>query len=136
MLCNPHGARFVFDYLTFSFSLFFRLTIFMSVKSSYRPPCVIEPPRIIEKPEVVTVTQGDPVSVECRVGGTPHIKVKWSKDGRELLPGRKNKLHFEKNLSSCKILSTLQEDGGNYLFEAENSVGKCSCLIKLNVVGQ
>lgn len=96
----------------------------------------LEPPKIIEKPEVLKVTLGDPVSLECRVSGTPEIKVKWTKDGRELLPSRRHKLHFENNLSSFKILSTQLDDGGSYLFEAANSVDSCNCEVTLVVIGQ
>uniref|UniRef100_A0A8C8F489 Ig-like domain-containing protein n=1 Tax=Oncorhynchus tshawytscha TaxID=74940 RepID=A0A8C8F489_ONCTS len=91
---------------------------------------------IIEKPEVINVTLGDAVSLECKVSGTPEIKVKWTKDGIELTPSRQNKLNFENNLSSLKIQSTQLEDAGDYLFEATNSVDTCSCKVKLIVVGQ
>ncbi|XP_071198202.1 palladin-like [Salvelinus alpinus] len=95
-----------------------------------------EPPKIIEKPEVINVTLGDAVSLECKVSGTPEIKVKWTKDGIELTPSRQNKLNFENNLSSLKIQSTQLEDAGDYLFEATNSVDTCSCKVKLIVVEQ
>lgn len=85
---------------------------------------------------MINVTLGDAVSLECKVSGTPEIKVKWTKDGIELTPSRQNKLNFENNLSSLKIQSTQLEDAGDYLFEATNSVDTCSCKVKLIVVGQ
>lgn len=96
---------------------------------------VVEPPTIQEKPEVVKVTCGDPVSLECRVAGTPQISVKWTKDGKELQSSRKHHLYYENNLSSLNIQYSQLEDRGEYLFEATNSVGTCSCKVMLVVLG-
>uniref|UniRef100_A0A8P4KEG5 Ig-like domain-containing protein n=1 Tax=Dicentrarchus labrax TaxID=13489 RepID=A0A8P4KEG5_DICLA len=95
---------------------------------------VVEPPTIQEKPEVVKVTCGDPVSLECRVAGTPQISVKWTKDGKELQSNRKHNLYYENNHSSLNILSSQLEDSGDYRFEATNSVGSCSCKVILVVL--
>ncbi|KAM4609388.1 titin-like [Polymixia lowei] len=76
---------------------------------------VQEPPKILEKPEMVKVTLGDPVSLECRVAGTPEISVKWTRDGRELLSSRQHQLHHNNNLKQVipptfiKKLSNIQE---------------------------
>lgn len=81
------------------------------------------------------MTTGDPVSLECRVAGSPEIRVKWTKDGNDLVSSRKHKLHFENNLSSFKIQRSQLEEAGDYVFEATNSVGTCKCTVKLVVVG-
>ncbi len=96
---------------------------------------VVEPPTIQEKPELVKVTCGDPVSLECRVAGTPQISVRWTKDGKELQSGRKHNLYHEDNLSRLNIQYSQLEDRGEYLFEATNSVGTCSCKVMLVVLG-
>lgn len=96
---------------------------------------VVEPPTIQEKPEVIKVTCGDAVSLECRVAGTPQISVRWTKDGKELQSSRKHNLYYENNLSSLNIQYSQLEDGGEYLFEATNSVGTCSCKVMLVVLG-
>ena len=96
---------------------------------------VVEPPTIQEKPEVVKVTCGDPVSLECKLAGTPQIKVRWSKSGKELQSSRKHRLCYENNVSSLNIQSSELQDSGEYLFEATNSVGTCSCKVTLVVLG-
>uniref|UniRef100_A0A3B4THW6 Ig-like domain-containing protein n=1 Tax=Seriola dumerili TaxID=41447 RepID=A0A3B4THW6_SERDU len=95
---------------------------------------LLKPPMIQEKPEVVKVTCGDLVSLECRVAGTPQIHVRWTKDGIELHSSRKHHLCYENNLSSLHIQSSQLEDSGEYLFEATNSVGSCSCKVMLVVL--
>lgn len=96
----------------------------------------IEPPQITEKPEVIKVTVGDPISLDCKVTGSPELKVKWMKDGKELQSIRQHRLTFEKNLSSLKIQSAQREDGGEYVFEVQNHISSCSCRVKVVVLGQ
>jgi len=85
--------------------------------------------------EVVQVTRGNPVSLECRLTGTPQIRVSWTKDGKELKSSRKHQLSYKNNHSSLTVKSSQMEDGGEYLFEATNSVGTCSCKVMLRVLG-
>uniref|UniRef100_A0A672FZ46 Ig-like domain-containing protein n=1 Tax=Salarias fasciatus TaxID=181472 RepID=A0A672FZ46_SALFA len=95
---------------------------------------VAEPPTIKQKPELVKVTRGDPVSLECKVAGTPQINVRWVKDGKELESSRKHHLQYENQLSSLNIAASELQDGGEYLFEARNAVGTCSCKVTLEVI--
>uniref|UniRef100_A0A665TA53 Ig-like domain-containing protein n=1 Tax=Echeneis naucrates TaxID=173247 RepID=A0A665TA53_ECHNA len=83
--------------------------------------CIVEPPQITEKPEVIRVTVGDPVSLDCKVTGSPELKVRWTKDGRELQSIRQHKLSFENNVSSLKIQSAQREDEGHYVFETHGA---------------
>lgn len=96
----------------------------------------LEPPQIIEKPEVINVTTGDPVSFDCKVTGTPELKVKWTKDGKELVPSRQHILSFANNVSSLKIQSAQKEDKGQYVFEVANHINVATCKVELVVVGQ
>lgn len=98
--------------------------------------CLVEPPQITEKPEVIQVTVGDPVSLDCKVSGSPELRVKWLKDGKELQSIRQHKLTFEKNMSSLKIQSAQKENEGEYVFEVANHISSCSCTVRLVVLGQ
>lgn len=97
--------------------------------------CTVEPPQITEKPEVMKVTVGDPVSLDCKVTGSPELKVKWMKDGTELQSIRQHKLVFENNVSSLKIQSAQREDEGEYVFEVANRISSCSCRVRVVVLG-
>lgn len=96
---------------------------------------ILVPPQITEKPEVVKVTVGDPVSLDCKVTGSPELRVKWMKDGRELKSIRQHKLIFENNISSLKIQAAQTEDEGEYVFEVVNYISSCTCKVKLIVLG-
>lgn len=97
---------------------------------------IVEPPQITEKPEVIRVTVGDPVSLDCKVAGSPELKVKWMKDGKELQSIRRHKLTFENNISSLKIQSAQREDEGEYVFEVANHISSCTCKVKVIVLGR
>jgi len=97
--------------------------------------CIVEPPQITEKPEEIKVTLGDPVSLDCKVTGSPELKVKWMKDGKELQSIRQHKLIFENNISSLKLQSAQKEDGGEYIFVVENHISSCTCKVKVIVLG-
>lgn len=97
---------------------------------------IVEPPQITEKPEVIRVTVGDPVSLDCKVTGSPELRVKWMKDGKELQSIRQHKLTFENNISSLKIQSAQREDEGEYVFEVANHISSCTCKVKVIVLGR
>lgn len=84
---------------------------------------------------MIKVTAGDPVSLDCKVTGSPELKVKWMKDGRELQSIRQHKLVFENNISSLKIQAAQTEDGGDYVFEVANHISSCTCKVSVIVLG-
>ncbi|XP_039598490.1 titin-like, partial [Polypterus senegalus] len=94
---------------------------------------VLEPAAIVEKPAPVSVTAGDAASLECTVVGTPELKAKWFKDGKELVSGRKYKITLVKNVAALKFLSAEKGDTGEYTFEVKNDVGASSCTTTVTV---
>lgn len=97
--------------------------------------CFVEPPQILEKPEEIQVTVGDPVSLDCKVKGSPELKVRWLKDGRELQSIRQHKLTFENHVSSLRVQAAQTADEGEYVLEVWNHISRCSCKVKVVVLG-
>ena len=85
---------------------------------------------------MIKVTAGDPVSLDCKVTGSPELKVKWMKDGKELQSIRQHKLSFENNTSSLKLQSAHKEDEGEYFFQVSNHISTCSCKVRVSVLGR
>lgn len=81
------------------------------------------------------VTVGDPVSLDCKVKGSPELKVRWMKDGRELQSIRQHKLMFENNVSSLKVQAAQRADEGEYVFEVSNHISSRSCKVRVVVLG-
>uniref|UniRef100_A0A3B4D205 Ig-like domain-containing protein n=1 Tax=Pygocentrus nattereri TaxID=42514 RepID=A0A3B4D205_PYGNA len=92
---------------------------------------VQEPARIVDKAPSISVTAGDSATLECTVSGSPDLKVKWLRDGKEMTTSRKYKVTFKDNVASLKILSAERGDSSEYTVEVSNKVGKdrCSCSV-------
>eukprot|EP00062_Callorhinchus_milii_P005912 gi/632946130/ref/XP_007888405.1/ PREDICTED: titin-like [Callorhinchus milii] len=93
-----------------------------------------KPAKIIEKAEPISVTAGDPATLEFIIAGTPELKAKWFKDGKELLSPRKYKTILSDKVASLKIFSVERDDSGEYSFEVKNDVGSCSCKTSITVL--
>uniref|UniRef100_A0A8C5TW63 Ig-like domain-containing protein n=1 Tax=Malurus cyaneus samueli TaxID=2593467 RepID=A0A8C5TW63_9PASS len=81
------------------------------------------------------ITEKDPVTLECTVAGTPELRVRWYKDGKQLLPSRYYTMSFENNVASFRIEPVSKEDSGTYSFKVENNFGSSTCEAVLTVLG-
>uniref|UniRef100_A0A8C3R477 Ig-like domain-containing protein n=1 Tax=Cyanoderma ruficeps TaxID=181631 RepID=A0A8C3R477_9PASS len=96
--------------------------------------CTSEPAQIIEKAKSLKVTEKDPVTLECTVAGTPELRIRWYKDGKQLLPSRYYTMSFENNVASFRIEPVSKEDSGTYSFKVENDFGSSTCEAVLTVL--
>lgn len=96
----------------------------------------LEPARIVEPAESISVTAGDSATLECTISGSPELKVKWFKDGKEMISGRKYKMTLKDNIATMKILTAEKGDTSEYKMEVSNKVGKDQCTCSVTVLGQ
>lgn len=82
------------------------------------------------------MTAGDSATLECTISGSPDLKVKWFKDGKEMISGRKYKMTLKDNVASMKILAAERGDTSEYRMELSNKVGKDQCTCSVTVLGQ
>ncbi|KAM4608731.1 titin-like [Polymixia lowei] len=95
---------------------------------------VQEPARILEPAESISVTAGESASLECTITGSPELKVKWFKDGKEMTSGRKYKMTLKDNTAILKILTAEKGDTSEYRMEVSNKVGKDHCTCSVTVL--
>uniref|UniRef100_A0A3Q3GP58 Ig-like domain-containing protein n=1 Tax=Labrus bergylta TaxID=56723 RepID=A0A3Q3GP58_9LABR len=95
----------------------------------------LNPARIVEPAESISVTAGDSATLECTICGSPDLKVKWFKDGKEMISGRKYKMTLKDNIASMKILASEKGDTSEYKMEVSNKVGKDQCTCSVTVLG-
>lgn len=81
------------------------------------------------------MTAGDSATLECRVSGSPDLKVKWFKDGKEMTSGRKYKMTLKEDAAILKILTADKGDSSEYKMEVSNKVGKDQCACTVTVIG-
>uniref|UniRef100_A0A3B5BMM1 Ig-like domain-containing protein n=1 Tax=Stegastes partitus TaxID=144197 RepID=A0A3B5BMM1_9TELE len=77
------------------------------------------------------VTAGDSATLECTISGSPELKVKWFKDGKEMIAGRKYKMTLKDNIATMKILTAEKGDTSEYKMEVSNKVGKDQCTCSM-----
>lgn len=98
--------------------------------------CVVEPAKILEKAASLSVTAGDSAALEVTVTGSAPLRVKWFKDQKEMISGRKYKMSVKESTAMLKILSADKGDSAEYRMEVSNDVGKDQCSCSLAVIGQ
>lgn len=94
------------------------------------------PAKITEEAKSISVTQGDPATLEVHFSGTKPLKIKWLKASKDLSLGQRYKVQTTDNSSVLKINKTDKTDGGEFTFEVSNDVGQSSCEATLTILGQ
>lgn len=80
--------------------------------------------------------QGESTRYECKVGGSPEIKVLWYKDETEIQESSKFRMSFHDSVAVLEMHALSVEDSGDYTCEARNAAGRASSSTTLKVKGQ
>lgn len=98
---------------------------------------LIEPPKFVKKLDASKVAkQGESIQLECKISGSPEIKVAWFRNDSELHESWKYNMSFVNSVALLTINEASAEDSGDYICEAHNGVGDASCSTALKVKGQ
>lgn len=80
--------------------------------------------------------QDDYTRYECKIGGSPEIKVLWYKDETEIQESSKFRMSFLDSVAVLEMHNLSVEDSGDYTCEARNAAGSASSSTSLKVKGQ
>uniref|UniRef100_A0A8C2NTA8 Ig-like domain-containing protein n=1 Tax=Capra hircus TaxID=9925 RepID=A0A8C2NTA8_CAPHI len=95
---------------------------------------VQEPPRFIKKLEPSRIVkQDESTRYECKIGGSPEIKVLWYKGETEIQESSKFRMSFVDSVAVLEMHGLSVEDSGDYTCEASNAAGSASSTTSLKV---
>ena len=101
-------------------------------KSDLIAPCLLEVPRVIR--DAVKKS----VRIECKLRAKPDAQIKWLRDKKELINGKKHKLSSKKEPDgtftlTLEVLDLAATDAGLYKLEARNESGQSNAHIHMTV---
>ncbi|VVC25744.1 Immunoglobulin subtype,Immunoglobulin-like domain,Immunoglobulin-like fold,Immunoglobulin subtype [Cinara cedri] len=91
-------------------------------------------PHSVPVAPVVVVTEGDNVTVSCRMFGMPIPSSRWSRNDRPVGQTARNVPVTEGRYTNLTIVSTVAQDGGRYVCELENRSGSSRANVTVVVV--
>lgn len=110
-----------------------------SISSDLPDPTVfgfLEPPKFAKKLEATKVVkQGDSARLECKVSGSPEMKVVWFRNDHEIVASEKFRTSFIDSVAVLEMNHLSTDESGDYICEAHNPAGKASCSTKVTVKG-
>lgn len=96
----------------------------------------LEPPKFAKKLEAAKVVkQGDSARLECKVSGSPEMKVVWFRNDHEIVASEKFRTSFIDSVAVLEMNHLSTDESGDYICEAQNPAGKASCSTKVTVKG-
>lgn len=101
-------------------------------------------PKIVDHVKSNYVSDGDPVTLSCRIecgsagGDTPDFDVVWLHNNKEIKPSKDFQYSRDKNIYKLQIAEIFPEDSGTYTCEAFNNVGECfsTCTLTVMIPGE
>uniref|UniRef100_A0A8C3XMM8 Ig-like domain-containing protein n=1 Tax=Chelydra serpentina TaxID=8475 RepID=A0A8C3XMM8_CHESE len=95
---------------------------------------VTEPPKFVKKLEASKVVKrGDSARFECKISGSPEIRVVWYRNDNEIIASEKFRMSFSDSVAVIEMNHLSTEDSGDYICEAHNPAGRASCSTKVIV---
>ncbi|TSN30219.1 Palladin [Bagarius yarrelli] len=78
--------------------------------------------------------EGQLVVLECRVKGSPPLRVQWFREGHEIQDSPDFRILQKKEICTLVIAEVFPEDGGLYCCSATNQFGSISCSAQLTII--
>lgn len=93
-------------------------------------------PEIIEPLQTTKVKDGKPVTLRCRIKGTPMPTVAWFRQSTQIPATEEFKIATDGDIATLTIEEVYPEDSGKYTCVAKNQAGTSSTSAELLVEGR
>jgi len=95
-------------------------------------------PKVFKHIQSTLVKDGDPITLNCTIGGADRFDVVWLHNEKEIKPSKDFEYKSVGNVHSLIITEIFPEDSGTYTCEAFNDIGECfsTCTIVVDVPGE
>lgn len=93
-------------------------------------------PRVLAYPRPVVAECGTDATLRCQIGGDPRPDVIWERKNVQILSEGRYKLSEEGQFYLLTINGVAQEDAGQYICKARNSIGETCAAASLKVEEQ
>ena len=93
-------------------------------------------PEIIEPLQTTKVKDGKPVTLRCRIKGTPMPTVAWFRQSTQIPATEEFKIAIDGDVATLTIEEVYPEDSGKYTCVAKNQAGTSSTSAELLVEGR
>ncbi|XP_039998072.1 obscurin-like protein 1a [Xiphias gladius] len=93
-------------------------------------------PRVLGYPRPVVAQCGTDATLRCQIDGDPHPDVIWERKNVQILSEGRYKLSEEGKAYLLTITGVTQEDVGQYICKARNSIGETYAAASLKVEGE
>lgn len=93
-------------------------------------------PRVLGYPRPVVAQCGKDATLRCQIVGDPHLDVIWERKNVQILSEGRHKLSEEGNIYMLTITGVTQQDAGQYICKARNSIGETYAAASLKVEGE
>jgi hypothetical protein len=95
-------------------------------------------PRVFKHTTSSRVNDGDPITLNCTIGGSDRFDVVWLHNEKEIKPSKDFEYKTQGDVHSLVINEIFPEDAGTYTCEAFNDVGESfsTCTLVVEVAGE
>lgn len=93
-------------------------------------------PRVLGYPRPVVAECGTDATLKCQIGGDPRPDVIWERKNVQILSEGRYKLSEEGKVYLLTITGVTQQDAGQYICKARNSIGETYAAASLKVEGE
>uniref|UniRef100_A0A669EC84 Obscurin-like protein 1 n=2 Tax=Oreochromis TaxID=8139 RepID=A0A669EC84_ORENI len=93
-------------------------------------------PRVLGYPRPVVAQCGTDATLKCQVGGDPRPDVIWERKNVQILSEGRYKISEEGKVYLLTITRVTQQDAGQYICKARNSIGETYAAASLKVEGE